>query len=233
MLYKMSLVNIHELSQQLLMAMKMGSLPEELISQMKAISFDQLNSDLENDAAKKAFWINCYNAFYLILRKINKKTKPEIYKDEAINIGGKRFSLDNIEHGILRKYRHKLSLGFLPNFCTSKTIKQLAVDELDYRIHFALNCGAASCPPIAFYSPDKIDDQLEMATLSFLESETEIDNDKKEVQVTRLFQWYLGDFSGTNGIRSILKEKLGLDVSEHKIIYKEYSWDDALDNFVS
>ena len=40
----------------------------------------------------------------------------------------------------------------------------MAVDVIDFRIHFALNCGAKSCPPIAFYSYDKINDQLDLAT---------------------------------------------------------------------
>lgn len=30
-------------------------------------------------------------------------------------------------------------------------IKKLAVSNLDYKIHFALNCGGKICPPIRFY----------------------------------------------------------------------------------
>jgi hypothetical protein len=131
---------------------------------------------------------------------------------KQIPIAGQSFSLDNVEHGILRKYRYKYSLGFLPNIFTHKRIKNLAVSTIDYRIHFALNCGAESCPPIAFYSLNKIDAQLEMATLSFLESETDVYNDKKEIYISRLFQWFLANFGGKKGVENILKEKLNIDI---------------------
>jgi len=97
-------------------------------------------------------------------------------------------SLDEIEHGVLRKYRIKKSLGYLPNWFAPAWIKKWAVDQLDYRIHFALNCGAASCPPIAFYNDIRIDSQLEMATLSFLESETKIDHSSRTIHLSQLFQ---------------------------------------------
>ena len=40
--------------------------------------------------------------------------------------------------------------------------------ELDPRIHFALNCGATSCPPIRVYSSSNLDSQLDRAAASFL-----------------------------------------------------------------
>ena len=69
-------------------------------------------------------------------------------------------SLDDIEHGILRRYRQKYSLGYLPQFWVNNTIKKLAVHEMDNRIHCALSCGAVSCPAIAFYDAENIDAQL-------------------------------------------------------------------------
>ena len=83
------------------------------------------------------------------------------------------FSLDDVEHGILRRYRYKYSLGFITDLFPSKIIKKLAVSKIDYRIHFALNCGAKSCPPIAFYTSLNIEEELNLATQSFLESETD------------------------------------------------------------
>ena len=199
---------------------------------MASYNLAQISSDLNDDNHKKAFWINIYNAYFQILRKAQQLKKPEIYKSRRINIAGKNFSLDDIEHGILRRYRYKFSLGYLPNPFTSNFIKSLAVDKIDYRIHFALNCGAKSCPPIAFYSPDRIDQQLDMATLTFLEGETDVLEDQKEIHITRLFQWFKGDFGGSSGIRNILKEKLKLENRDYKLIYKAYSWDEELDNFI-
>ena len=44
---------------------------------------------------------------------------------------------------------------------------------------FALNCGAKSCPPIAFYNAADIDAQLDLATQAFLEGESEFDDEQK------------------------------------------------------
>lgn len=219
------------LSGQLLTAVKTGASPWETAMQLQEFPFESLKHQLDNDHRKTAFWVNTYNAFFLILRQLEKIEKPGIYTKKLINISGKNFSLDDIEHGILRRYRYKFSLGYLPNPFKSGMIKSLAVSKIDYRIHFALNCGAKSCPPIAFYTEDKIDNQLEMATISFLETETEIDHDKKEIHITRLFKWYLGDFGGYSGIKNILKEKLQLETKGYQLKFKPYSWEEDLGNF--
>ncbi|MBA2423287.1 MAG: DUF547 domain-containing protein [Chitinophagales bacterium] len=39
---------------------------------------------------------------------------------------------------------------------------------LNYRIHFALNCGGVSCPAIAFYKPGNIHIQLDDSMKAFL-----------------------------------------------------------------
>ncbi len=187
---------------------------------------------LHNDQLKKTFWINLYNAFFLILRKERQLSKPKIFRGKLINIAGHLFSLDDMEHGILRKYRHKYSLGFLGNIFTPGLIKQLAVEKVDYRIHFALNCGAKSCPPIAFYNPENLDDQLDMATQSFLEAESEFDDYNKVVKTTALIKWYFADFGGNKGIKSIFLKQLNKDLKDYSIKYQDYSWEEDLNNFV-
>ncbi len=162
------------LSEQLLWQVKMGKWADDLEETLEHIKMDELVSELNNDAAKKTFWINIYNAFFQILSVQKKKTKPEIFTQKLITIANTPFSLDDIEHGILRRYRWKLSLGYLPNLFTENFIKQLSVEAIDFRIHFALNCGAKSCPPIAFYTLSKLENQLETAAFSFLTAETEV-----------------------------------------------------------
>jgi hypothetical protein len=105
-------------------------------------------------------------------------------------------ALDDIEHGILRRYRNKLSQGYREQSNVPVAIKQLAVAEIDYRIHFALNCGAKSCPPIAFYKYERIDDQLNLAAASFLSSETKVDEANKELTTSKILFYYEGDFGG-------------------------------------
>lgn len=224
---------LNTLSEQLLLNVKMQADTAALRQQLENKTLAVLKNDLDNDDKKKAFWLNIYNAYFQILRKEQNITKPDIYKKKLFTIAGQQFSLDDVEHGILRRFRYKYSLGFFANVFTSKLIKILAVDKLDYRIHFALNCGAKSCPPIAFYKTTNIDAQLNLATQSFLEGESEFDEQKKEVHTTALFKWFFGDFGGIKGIKNIYKTQFNKDISDYKIRYKTYSWEEDLDNFAA
>ncbi|MFT5886441.1 MAG: hypothetical protein ACI9IP_002908 [Arcticibacterium sp.] len=226
-------MKINELSERLLLAVKKEEKTDDLETELANLKLDELTEALNNDTKKKAFWINCYNAFYQIFRRKNLLDKSEIYTAKAIHIAEQNFSLDDIEHGILRKYRVKISLGYLANIFAPILIKKLAVRKIDYRIHFALNCGAKSCPPIAFYSSQRLEQQLELATISFLEGETIVKLDRMEIHVTSLFSWFRGDFGGTSGIKQILKEKLKTPTKGLKLVYMPYSWEDDLGNFSS
>lgn len=223
--------NIHQLGESLLLALKKGDPYINLSSALSEIAPEALAQELSADDDKKAFWINIYNAYFLILRKHQKVTKDQIYTRKLIQIAAREMSLDDIEHGILRKYRSKFSLGYLPNICAAGWIKRMAVSKIDYRIHFALNCGAASCPPIAFYHSLRIDKQLEMATYSFLESETKINHVAREVTVSKILLWYRGDFGGSKGSLKILSKYLSTDLMGYKIQYAQYDYTEHLDNF--
>ena len=223
-----SLINT---SEKLLYKIKLGNSSIEEQNLLEKITFTQLRDGLNNDDAKKAFWINIYNAYYQILANDKEIDKSNIFTIKAITIANTKLSLDNIEHGILRKYRWKFSMGYLPHFFISKKIKQLAVNQIDFRIHFALNRGAKSCPPIAFYSYSKINQQLDLATTSFLQSETEFNDDNKILKVSKIMSWFLGDFNGKNGIRKIITEYLHKNIDEYSIKYKPYNWDADLNNF--
>ena len=223
--------SLHKLSEQLLLAVKTRKDTTKLTQQLSAYPMKALQQELNSDAKKVAFWTNLYNAYFQILRKEHNLVKPAIYRERRVKIAGTLFSLDDMEHGILRKFRYKYSLGFFANIFTSRLIKKLAVDQVDYRIHFALNCGAESCPPIAFYNLPQLDAQLDMATQSFLDSETDYDDENLILSTTALFQWFLADFGGKKGIIDIYQKQLGKDISNYKIKYKKYSWEEVLDNY--
>ncbi|MBN8718403.1 MAG: DUF547 domain-containing protein [Sediminibacterium magnilacihabitans] len=220
-----------KLSERLLYNVKTEEPTADIEKELSSVDKKRIVEGLNNDKAIKTFWVNIYNAWFQILAVREKKKNPEIFTSKLILIAGRKFSLDDIEHGILRKFRWKYSKGYLPKFFSGKLIKQLAVSKIDYRIHFALNCGAKSCPPIAFYSYDNIDRQLDMATKSFLSGETEIDDAKREVRVTKIMDWFIADFGGKKGIRGIIKEVMQKDVAEYSIKFKPYNWDEALHNF--
>lgn len=227
----MEVKNVNEVSEKLLLAVKMQKSTEQFIELLEGYSREEFHLALNNDENKKAFWINIYNAFFQILRLAKNLKKPEIYKEKHIVIAGRYLSLDDIEHGILRRFQYKYALGYLPDIFAPDFIKKMAVEIVDYRIHFALNCGAKSCPPIAFYSSAKVNEQLDLATISFLELETELDKENKKVFVTSLFKWYLKDFGGMEGVKEIVEEKLNAKIEGFEILFKEYSWEEELQNF--
>lgn len=219
-----------------------------------------------SENGKKAFWINIYNSFLqLSLRRHHQKqrengsgddimspsaTPSSLYTTRDIPIAGRLFSLDDVEHGLLRKCRWKHLYGYLPNapmqLCSP--IAKLAVQKLDCRIHFALNCGAKSCPPIAYYSTEKIDAQLDQATRAFLRQETDVNRTNREIRISKIFYWYTGDFGGKKGIHKLLKKycrnednddvskqesssAAREDTSDYRLVYKGFSWEQSLDNY--
>ncbi|MGB5321039.1 DUF547 domain-containing protein [Lutimonas sp.] len=219
------------LSEQLLLAVKMKQSYAEILETLANIPQEDLEKQLLSDKYKIAFWINIYNSFFQILRKDRYLKQPKIYTAKQMTVAGQQLSLDDIEHGILRRFRYKYSLGYLPNIFVSALIKKWAVTAMDFRIHFALNCGAKSCPPIAFYNVDQLEEQLDLASTSFNQIESHLDHEKKVMHISRLFLWFLKDFGGTTGTRKIISKSLDQDLTAYKISYKPYSWEEHLDNY--
>lgn len=220
-------------AEQLLYGVKTETVTDDIERALADISLAALIAGLCDDNAKKTFWINIYNAWFQILAIRLGKTQPQIFTEKLIRIAGIQFSLDDIEHGILRKYRWKYSLGYLPQFNPAPHIKQLSVTTIDYRIHFALNCGAKSCPPIAFYQYAQLETQLTMATTAFLNAETTIDAANKIVKVNRIMLWFNGDFGGNGGIKQILTTYCAHDVRAYRIVFNQYDWSALLKNYVA
>ncbi|MGB0525256.1 MAG: DUF547 domain-containing protein [Flammeovirgaceae bacterium] len=227
---------IIELAQNLLLGVKKG---EEVTGIRKALhELDEgaLLSFMTNDSSKVAFWLNIYNAFIQLIIKeqpeLHRKGKA-FFTKKVISIACHEISFDDIEHGILRKRKFKYGLGYIPSFFNNAFVLQHQVSRLDFRIHFALNCGAKSCPPIAFYSPANLEAELEMATAAFLETETTFNKAQNTVYVTKLMLWFLGDFGGRKGILSKLKQYGVIPQDVHpKIRFQAYDWSLALANFV-
>ncbi len=158
--------------------------------------FDWLNqfqlATLRTDSEKKAFWINLYNGltnFLIVDKQIKKSMKEDnsFFKEQRFLINNITFSLDDIEHGILRKNARE---HLLEN--DERLIFQ--VESLDYKIHFALNCGGQSCPILKEYSPAQIDKELEFAETSFVEGNFQVDHLQKTIWCSPIFKWYESDF---------------------------------------
>ena len=225
-----------QLSQEFMYAARTGDEQADALSaRLQELDYAELRRLLDTDAEKKAFWINVYNGYVQRLLRRNPdqyRSRNSFFKSKQLPIAGKTFSLDGIEHGILRRSRIKWSLGYLGKLFPGSTEKELRVDTIDYRIHFALNCGAKSCPPIAYYRPESLDTQLDLATKAYLSSEVVYDTAANRVQVPAILSWFRGDFGGKQGIRSLL-EKTGVvpEGKKPKIKFKEYDWTLYLDNY--
>lgn len=199
-----------KLSQELLYAVRTDELTDSLEKKLELVSKEELASQLKTDAERKAFWLNVYNAFTQISLKKSPdayKKRNKFFKNKFIWIAGQTISLDLVEHGILRRSKAKYSLGHFNKLFKSKFEKQFRVDRLDYRIHFALNCGAKSCPPIAFYKPEQIDKQLDQAAKVYLKNEVMYDSEYQTVKVPAILGWFRGDFVGKKGIIKLLRRK--------------------------
>ncbi|WP_434036937.1 DUF547 domain-containing protein [Formosa sp. 4Alg 33] len=220
------------LSETLLLCVKTKKDSSDIEHELSRMALTELYSQLSTDQEKNTFWINIYNAYFQILAGRDHTQGKHIFKVKTITIARTHFSLDDIEHGILRKYRWKKSLGYLPNLFVAPLIKKLAVRAVDYRIHFALNCGAKSCPPIAFYTLDKLDQQLDDAMYAFLSSETTVNSETKTIQTSKLLFWYQGDFGGLKGVRYMLKTVLSIENNSYALKYNSYSWEPQLENYV-
>ena len=102
------------------------------------------------------------------------------------------YSLNEIENGLLRGNRlSAVPFTGLPLISIDKKRLMLPCDP---RIHFALNCGAVSCPPIAVYEGASLDEQLDIATEGFLEGNTIVNNEDNSISLSMLFKWYKEDF---------------------------------------
>jgi hypothetical protein len=108
----------------------------------------------------------------------------------------------------------------------------------DPRIHFALCAGAQSSAPLSpkAYSADKLEEMLNKATTEFLEAGgMKINDEKKEIQLSKIFDWYKTDFgsqpdSVTNFLEKHVKDAAKLSAlkaavkSGYKVTYQYFSW---------
>jgi Protein of unknown function, DUF547 len=172
-----------------------------------------------------AFWINIYNTAVIhgvIELGIEKSVKelPRFFNRVTYEIGGFHFSLNEMEHGILRGNRRHL-YGLFKPFLRKDPRMEFTITPLDPRIHFALVCGARSCPPIGFYEADEIDSQLQLAAESFINSpQVKILPQEGTVSISKIFKWYKGDF-GRNDSALLALFLHFLDEGEKKTFLQE------------
>ena len=165
-----------------------------------------------SDKRKKSFWINAYNAYTLKLildhyplksiTSISIKGKTA-WKSPIAKIGGKVYTLDQIEHDNLRK------------------------TLFDPRIHVGVNCASISCPKLSnkAFTEKNIDTELNRLMTEFVNDGTKNLYGKKRIEISQLFNWYKDDFTKKGSVIDYINSFAKTPVKPNaKIRYLEYNW---------
>lgn len=79
----------------------------------------------------------------------------------------------------------------------------------DPRVHFAINCASASCPPLhrePFSGRRDLDALLDRLARTFVRRTTSVSADR--VRVSKLFEWFESDFARRGGVRAFVASYL-------------------------
>ena len=118
-------------------------------------------------------------------------------------------ALNDIEHKILRK-RYK-----------------------DARLHAAINCASASCPPLRneAFTADKLDAQLDEQMRAFVNdaARNHVDPAQKKLELSEIFKWFAEDFErDAKSVQEFLIRFAPAEKAEFirgaKIRYIDYDW---------
>lgn len=170
------------------------------------------------DNEKLTYWINVYNA--LTIQLILKYYPVESIKDIGSSIQipfvntpwdikcfeieeGEELSLNNIEHGIIRK------------------------DFEEPRIHFALVCAAAACPKLLneAYEASRLDAQLTTQTKAFLADPNKNKISTDRLELSKLFSWYGGDFRKNGTLVDFINQYTAVKINaKAKTSFLDYDW---------
>jgi len=163
--------------------------------------------DLGSRGAEMAFYINAYNAFTIKLildnyplESIMSLDDGKVWDRKWVSLDGKKVSLNYIENEILR-----------PQY-------------QDPRIHFAVNCAAISCPPLAnqAFTSDNLDALLDMRSKSFINNAQYNQIKTQSAAVSRIFDWYGSDFGK---LIEFLNQYSSTKIQKGaNITFNEYDW---------
>ena len=169
-----------------------------------------------SDTQKLAYLINLYNAatIDLVLEHYPVKSIRDIGGDDGpwklkiVRLIGKKITLDQLEHEIIRK------------------------EFAEPRIHFAVNCASIGCPPLLnrAYTADQLESQLAAQTKRFLSNRRINHLDGKTLHLSPLFDWFRDDFTAAaKSVRHYVapyfpeSERKAI-LNEATLKFSEYDW---------
>ena len=183
---------------------------QAFVDQLAQISPDTHPEFFPSRADSLAFWINAYNACVLagVSKAYPVSSVTEIapafgfFKTLRFVVGGRRVTLDHIEHEIIRK--------------------QFA----DPRIHAAINCAAVSCPRLLnkVFTPDELDDQLNAVMRDMIRNPMHVQFNRETgvVSLSAIFDWFSSDFTSYVQAREVgetVLDYVALFLSQNDILY--------------
>ncbi|KMP12318.1 hypothetical protein UR09_01525 [Candidatus Nitromaritima sp. SCGC AAA799-A02] len=174
---------------------------------------------LKSREEKLAFWINIYNVFAVKMVVDHYPLKSirdvgslfrSVWKRPAGIIGGREYTLHEIEHGILRK------MG-------------------EPRIHAAIVCASVSCPDLLLesFSAGKLEEQLDNQMKTFLGNPgkgMQVDAGRGRVTLSSIFDWFEGDFEPRGGVLAFIKPYVSATARKVlgkpgvRVSYMDYNW---------
>lgn len=184
-----------------------------------------------------AFWLNAYNAVALLAARACAPGEPingieGLFDQRRLAVAGQGFSLDDIEHGLLRGNAPKYGRSSGP---LEREDPRLAFTPrlYDERVHFAMFTACRSSPPLRVFGTAPVAEQLEDAVRECVAREVEIAADGASITVPRLFKWYPDDFGGEAGVIDFVLARVDDDAlvervdAQHgavKLIYRAFDW---------
>lgn len=157
-----------------------------------------------------AYWINLYNAFTIhsIVEKYPVSSVMDleggkVWDKKKIVIAGKSLTLNNIEKDkLLKRFKEP-------------------------RVHFAVNCAAASCPPLLnkAWTEDNVQRYYAKLAKAFINNSSYNSVSAKSIQASQIFNWYASDFGGSDKILAYFQKYSDTEIKKNaKITFKEYDW---------
>ncbi len=159
-----------------------------------------------------AFYLNAYNA--LILHEILKDYptkgpggggfwgRRKFFKKRTITVAKKKTNFHSLENNVIRK-KFK-----------------------EPRIHFALNCASASCPPLHTepFVGSTLDGVLDLLTKNFINRNPKgVSIRGNTVKVSKIFDWYEDDFA-PNIAYYVNKYRVSKLPKGAAIKFQDYNW---------
>jgi hypothetical protein len=186
--------------------------------------------------AQTAFWVNVFNAGVLCdapeLEVASSVREVEaFFEHPRIRIGGHAFSLDDIEHGILRGNvpKHGRLRAPMDSRDARLAFMPIAFDE---RVHFAMYSASRSSPALRGFDAGKLDAQLEEAAADYVRRTVRVEEQGAVIVLPRLLKWYGIDFGGERGALDFVLARLDdetVDAIDRrrgrvKLRYAEFDW---------